>query len=980
MSRYGSTDGSSCRTDGSVEPTPAPVPDASELAEPNPVGTADSSLCSAEGGPLSTVRCYFLYVIAEILLIVGSFLGKILVFFTDILIAFASYNDFGSTIVVQRGWVIVRDIVNMFFIIVLLLSAFSSIIGYEDSFHYKRVLPKLLLMAVLINFSRTLIQLLIDFSQVMMLTFVNAFAQAGPGNLVSALKLDAVFRMAPPTGGGTVESVNGGEVTGTIDQINIILALMLAIFMLSIALGVIIIMTAYLIFRIVGLWIALILSPIALFATALPGKLQKAVDPFTGKYWARLSALLTGGPVMAFFLWLTFAITQSSSGEGGLAPALNIELTNPTLNLFLTSVGTSQDVASFIVGVTLMLMGLDAAVSAAGAISETLGKYAKTVSNYAQSGGRLLAASPFLLGYAGARYADRRLDISGKAATAGAAVTALPLMRSLTPNVIQKGLKAGMTRNARLDAEERKEAAKGNEFLSTKQRAIVNAQQRGLIPTRGQNQAFADQMLERAGKKNATAIKDELMPSYINQVTAERKNELAAQGLSGKALDDKLVGDKDMIKNRASQKADRDVQQRQAYFLAQARQTAEKIGDEDMMRSIDDQIKENPNLALDKTKIAKKLLADKKALNGMSASAKSDGATLHAIMDQAGVFSKDKDGAITGIDRAKMEQFQDKITDKDLRENVESLEKLVRGNTGELMVDPADPSKGTRTGTMNAAQLQNLHMGKDENGKARMFNMPMRAAGKMQQLGSEIEQLTALPGAITGVAAGPEAMLGMPGATGTSPIQSERAKQAQARLDSVNAQIQSALANATNETGVTNFDDQFLRSELDRLDGELRTAVLGVLENKGLDDAIKGGLERNGENLNFNIVTDAITAEAASGKMDLVNSVAGDIKKLGNDQQLKIASAMTPVITSYEAMRKAGTAGKKEDKAIEEIVRVNASIEEDFKKSGRSAPNAAEEAVIKANQEIRKALNSTVEAERKRFPGKLKFIIEEETK
>jgi hypothetical protein len=259
----------------------------------------------------------------------------------------------------------------------------------------------------------------------------------------------------------------------------------------------------------------------------------------------------------------------------------------------------------------------------------------------------------------------------------------------------------------------------------------------------------------------------------------------------------------------------------------------------------------------------------------------------------------------------------------------------------------------------------------------------MRAAGKMQQLGSEIEQLAALgPAAFaaTGVAAGPEAMLGMPGATGTSPIQSERAKQAQARLDSVNNQIREALAAATNDAGVTNFDDQFLNSEMSRLDGELRTAVLGVLENKGLDDAIKGGLVRNGENLNFNIVTEAINAEAASGKMDLVNSVAGDIKKLSNDQQLKIASAMTPVLTSYEAMRKAGTAGKKEDKAIEEIVRVNASVEEDFKKSGRSAPNTAEEAVIKVNQEIRKALNSTVEAERKRFPSKLKFIIEEETK
>ncbi len=296
-------------------------------------------------------------------------------FLVDILISFASYNDFGNTIVVERGWVVVRDLVNMFFIVILLVSAFATIIGYDEgSFHYKRVLPKLLLMAVLINFSKTLILLLVDFSQVMMLTFVNAFQSAGPGNLVAALKIDSVLKMAPPTAAAGTDATATAQATiGTVDQTNLILAIMLAIFMLSISLGIVIIMVGYLIFRIVGLWIALILSPIALFATALPGRLQKGMDNFTGKYWSRLTALLTGGPIMAFFLWLTFAVTQQSAGSGGgLAPALNFKVSNTAVS-FLTTIGNSQDIASFIVGITLMLMGLDAAVSSAQAISDTLG-------------------------------------------------------------------------------------------------------------------------------------------------------------------------------------------------------------------------------------------------------------------------------------------------------------------------------------------------------------------------------------------------------------------------------------------------------------------------------------------------------------------------------------------------------------------------------------------------------------------------------
>ena len=41
------------------------------------------------------------------------------------------------------GWVIVRDLVNMFLIIVL-VSAFATIIGYDSSFHYTKVLPETL--------------------------------------------------------------------------------------------------------------------------------------------------------------------------------------------------------------------------------------------------------------------------------------------------------------------------------------------------------------------------------------------------------------------------------------------------------------------------------------------------------------------------------------------------------------------------------------------------------------------------------------------------------------------------------------------------------------------------------------------------------------------------------------------------------------------------------------------------------------------
>lgn len=738
------------------------------------ISTADVSSCT-QTDPMSRARCIFFQIIAEVLLFIASLLGRILVFLVDILIAFASYNDFGSTTVVARGWVIVRDLVNMFFIVILLVSAFATIIGYDEgSFHYKRVLPKLLLMAVLINFSRTLILLLVDFSQVVMLTFVNAFRQAGPGNLVAALKLDSVLKMAPPTAGAGTDAVATAQaqsgIQGTVDHANLILAIMLAIFMLSISLGIVIIMVGYLIFRIVGLWIALILSPIALFATALPGRLQKGMDNFTGKYWTRLSALLVGGPVMAFFLWLTFAVTQNSVGAGGLAPALNFKVTNPTVT-FLTTIGNSQDIASFIVGITLMLMGLDAAVSSASAVSETLGKFATKTASASKALGKLAATAPYLGAYyagrAGARYVDRRADITGKAATAAAAtVGQIPILRT----ALRKPLTAAMTKRRREDLAEAKELQEGLEYMTPAQRSVMLASTKGLIPTGGEKMAAAQQWMERAAPKNAQAIKDSIIQTHRNQATAEKEKELRAKGLSGAALQGALGEAQREIENRAQQYADRDVASRQAYFMNKAKEQATAAGDMDMVRKIDDELKKNPNLALNKQEIAKELLADKDALNGMSATAKGDVGVLAAILSEAKAVKTDPDGNAVGFDHVKLDALKDKIKDKGLLENIEMTEKFI--NQENAVGKP-----------VSRAQLEGMLIGKNENGKARMFQMPVKQAGKDEGVAAEIERaVSALPGGrvVTGREYGPASTLADFGRASYTPVKTELARQTEA--------------------------------------------------------------------------------------------------------------------------------------------------------------------------------------------------------
>lgn len=214
------------------------------------------------------------------------------------------------------------------------------------------------------------------------------------------------------------------------------------------------------------------------------------------------------------------------------------------------------------------------------------------------------------------------------------------------------------------------------------------------------------------------------MPGNIAALTAEKRKELQAKGLSGAALDTELANAKRQIESRAGQETDREITKRQSDLLASAMGTAKQNGDQDMIRSIEEQYKKNPQLRTDKAEMAKDLLADKKALNGMSDQAKGDVATLYALMGESGAVTRDKDGNATGVDRVKMESFKDKITDKGLLENVDMVERYINGQK-----DAAG-----RQVPVSKAFLDGASIGKNEKGKTRMFQKgQMGAVSSMRE-------------------------------------------------------------------------------------------------------------------------------------------------------------------------------------------------------------------------------------------------------
>jgi len=292
------------------------------------------------GLAIATVLSWIAYVFIMVF-------GGILTLLITILVNIAQVNNIIDVPAVVKGWVIVRDLCNMIFVLIFLMIAFATILKIE-SYNVKKMLPKLLIMAVLINFSRTIFGLMIDFSQVIMLTFVSSFSEHGDGNFIAMFQTDKVMAMW-----GGAENVSSWPV---------VVAIITGVIALIITNIVVLVMLAILVMRIVMFWIYTIFSPLIFLGFAFP-----PIQKYTGKIWEDFTKQLVVGPVLAFFIWLALATASESSNKLGAVGGE--ELCSGINQLFCE--GSFQ---TFIITVGLLMGGLMVAQQMGGAAGSIAGK------------------------------------------------------------------------------------------------------------------------------------------------------------------------------------------------------------------------------------------------------------------------------------------------------------------------------------------------------------------------------------------------------------------------------------------------------------------------------------------------------------------------------------------------------------------------------------------------------------------------------
>jgi hypothetical protein len=205
----------------------------------------------------------------------------------------------------RGGWNIVKELCNFILIIILLFIAFGTILRVE-SYNYKYLLVKLIVAALLINFSGLFAGIILDFSHIVMGSSIFSEKMTDIGRILQEnSKVIESFQQNADLSDlrGVSEELAKNNITRTISRVNVnlilasVLMFILGISILSVAL--------FLIIRTVSLWFLFTLSPLAFVLHILPHTRIASL-----KWWDAFLRNVFSGPLLFFFLYLTVSISK----------------------------------------------------------------------------------------------------------------------------------------------------------------------------------------------------------------------------------------------------------------------------------------------------------------------------------------------------------------------------------------------------------------------------------------------------------------------------------------------------------------------------------------------------------------------------------------------------------------------------------------------------------------------------------------------
>ena len=205
--------------------------------------------------------------------------------------------DFTGSYSVQKAWPVMLGIANLGFLLALIIIALLVTLRSDAGGGVRKLLPRLLLGAVLINFSLIIGGVIIDVSRLLMAMIANMFDMTtlNEGLFASIYDGSGVISLSAIMNSYTANSAGWSLVGGWFLQA-------IVVWIMSIALTVILFSLAI---RYFALLILLIISPFAYVALAFPGAQKVAMA-----WWSNFLRYVAYGPIVLIILLITMKSTE----------------------------------------------------------------------------------------------------------------------------------------------------------------------------------------------------------------------------------------------------------------------------------------------------------------------------------------------------------------------------------------------------------------------------------------------------------------------------------------------------------------------------------------------------------------------------------------------------------------------------------------------------------------------------------------------
>ncbi|MDO9231238.1 MAG: hypothetical protein Q7U36_02005 [bacterium] len=205
-----------------------------------------------------------------------------------------SISSILSSEAIYGGWALVRDALNVSFIMFLLFSAFATVFQI-DKYNYKNTLLKIVLMALLVNFSFPISRFIIDTSNMLMYYFVTVL-EIGSNKVDTFVSFASISNLP-----GIMHPAVGKDTASLLAAVVFVFIFMVTMLTISVLFVI----------RTLALAVLIIFSSLAFVGAAVPPLAKHSSD-----WWKKLFDYSFFGPIMLFMMYIASSLMNEIQKNG----------------------------------------------------------------------------------------------------------------------------------------------------------------------------------------------------------------------------------------------------------------------------------------------------------------------------------------------------------------------------------------------------------------------------------------------------------------------------------------------------------------------------------------------------------------------------------------------------------------------------------------------------------------------------------------